>query len=85
MPDEKEEVAKKILQGMTKQKWGEKCPTCGTQDPENLIFACESCGKMICSNCHNMTADFEQICGDCVKARGLSRDDLEFASDLLDL
>ena len=84
MPDDEKEVAEKIFQKMNDQKWGEKCPTCGSQDPENLVFACENCGKMICSLCHNMTADFEQICGDCVKKLGFTPDDLEFVSDKLE-
>jgi formate dehydrogenase maturation protein FdhE len=85
MPDEEKEVAEKIFRKMNEQRWGEKCPTCGSQDPESLVFPCEGCGKMICSLCHNMTADYEQICGDCVKTRSLSRSDLELASDFLDI
>ncbi|MGD2072448.1 MAG: hypothetical protein PVG65_03055 [Candidatus Thorarchaeota archaeon] len=84
MSDDEREVVERIIRKMDEQKWEEKCPTCGTQDSENLVFSCESCGKMICSNCSNMTADMEIICIDCVKVRGLTRDELEAASNLLD-
>ncbi|TFG25992.1 hypothetical protein EU528_15145 [Candidatus Thorarchaeota archaeon] len=80
MPDDKEEVAKKVLGGLEKLERklsGQKCSTCGAEGPDN-IFNCETCGKEICTECYNMTMDAEMICQDCVRSRGLTPDDLQF-------
>jgi hypothetical protein len=78
MPDEKEKIAKKVLEGVGKSRQGGgKCSSCGAEDPDN-IFNCETCGKEICTECYNMTMDAEMICQDCIKSRGLSPDDLQF-------
>ncbi len=77
MPDEKKDVAEKVLEGMKSGKITGKCETCGYDSADNELFNCESCGKPICTDCYNMTDDFEMICEDCLKAKGLSSDDLQ--------
>jgi hypothetical protein len=76
MPDEQKDVAEKVLAGITAGRETGKCETCGHNGKDNDLFNCESCGKPICTNCHNMTMDCEIICQDCIKARGLTPDDL---------
>ncbi len=56
----------------------EKCSNCGSDASDgNLLFVCEWCGRKTCSDCHRMTSDYEQICPQCVKDKGLTEDELE--------
>ena len=77
MSDEKKDVATKVLTGMKDGKKTGKCETCGYDSNDNELFNCESCGKPICTDCYNLTDDFEMICNDCVKSKGLTSDDLQ--------
>ena len=54
------------------------CTNCGHDDSDdNLFFECEWCGRGICSYCHRMTSDYEQICQQCADEKGLTDADLE--------
>ncbi len=78
MPDEQKDVAEKVLTGMKDSKKTGRCETCGHDGHDNELFNCESCGKPICTDCYYMTDDFDMICQDCVRARGLTSDDFQF-------
>ncbi len=76
MPDERKDVAEKILESMH-QTTEDVCPTCGHDaSDDNTFFDCEWCGRAICSFCHRMTIDSTMICPQCVKDKGLTEDDL---------
>ncbi len=77
MPDEQKDVTEKVLAGMKDSRKTGRCVTCGYDGQDNELFNCESCGKPICTDCYSMTDDFEMICQDCVRARGLTSDDLQ--------
>jgi hypothetical protein len=77
MPDEQKDVTEKVLAGMKDSRKTGRCETCGYDGQDNELFNCESCGKPICTDCYSMTDDFEMICQDCVRARGLTSDDLQ--------
>jgi hypothetical protein len=80
MAEDKEHIAKKVLEGFEKaEKEGKNrvCSSCKAQSPDN-VFSCETCGKEICTECYNMTNDAEMICEDCIKSRGLTAEDLQF-------
>ncbi|NHJ14180.1 MAG: hypothetical protein EAX95_10920 [Candidatus Thorarchaeota archaeon] len=56
----------------------EICPNCGHDaSDDNTFFDCEWCRRAICSFCHRMTSDYDLICPQCVKEKGLTEDDLE--------
>lgn len=83
MADKDREVAERILGGMAEQrsKTGGACRGCGFEAADNDLFECEECGSPVCTYCHNMTMDGGMICRACIKAQGLTPDDVMFEED----
>jgi len=85
MPDDTRDVAEKLLENVekTQRERMRKCknPACGFEAPDNVLFKCNFCGADICSECHNRTNDFDAICRDCIKAKGLTSADLQLPLD----
>jgi hypothetical protein len=82
MPDDMRDVAEKLFKNTEKtgsERMGNcKNPACGFEAPDNTLFKCEFCGADICSECSDITDDFEYICRDCINAKGLTSEDLQF-------
>ncbi|TFG09640.1 hypothetical protein EU538_04320 [Candidatus Thorarchaeota archaeon] len=83
MPEEKKKAADKLLEEMKnlEDARGGKCPGCGYESTDADFFECEFCGRPICTYCHNMTNDFEFICGECISSQELTADDVQFEVD----
>ena len=85
MLDDAKDVAENLLKNtekMQRERMGKcKNPAWGLEAPDNVLFKCDFCGADICSECHNRTNDFDAICRDCIKAKGLTSADLQLSLD----